>query len=187
MVGGHHLQFFLGDSPLCQGDYLDLLARGGRFAQWYTRQLRQFGEQAFFWEHPPMTLATAAQAAELVLLDAPSLAGVQADGAPFAEHFAVSQKAVCAFSSLGGDAQLVAPCPRSAEADYGHLGAFLRSAPEEQIEALWVATARAVQSILQRQAVLWLSTSGLGVHWLHVRLDRRPKYYQHRPYAHSRK
>ena len=29
---------------------------------------------------------------------------------------------------------------------------------------------------------VWTSTSGLGVYWLHVRLDSRPKYYQHQPF-----
>lgn len=29
---------------------------------------------------------------------------------------------------------------------------------------------------------VWISTSGLGVPWLHVRIDDRPKYYQHAPY-----
>jgi len=29
---------------------------------------------------------------------------------------------------------------------------------------------------------VWLSTAGMGVSWLHVRLDDRPKYYGHRPY-----
>ncbi|WP_391540805.1 DUF6940 family protein [Halomicronema hongdechloris] len=28
----------------------------------------------------------------------------------------------------------------------------------------------------------WVNASGLGVAWLHVRLDTRPKYYQHEPY-----
>ncbi|MDF9799652.1 hypothetical protein OKW21_004915 [Catalinimonas alkaloidigena] len=27
-----------------------------------------------------------------------------------------------------------------------------------------------------------MSTSGLGVYWLHIRLDSRPKYYQFDPY-----
>ena len=30
---------------------------------------------------------------------------------------------------------------------------------------------------------VWLSTAGLGVGWLHVRLDDRPKYYRHAPYV----
>ena len=29
---------------------------------------------------------------------------------------------------------------------------------------------------------LWLSTAGLGVYWLHLRLDTRPKYYSFQPY-----
>lgn len=29
---------------------------------------------------------------------------------------------------------------------------------------------------------LWCSTSGLGVYWLHIRLDQYPKYYTYRPY-----
>jgi len=29
---------------------------------------------------------------------------------------------------------------------------------------------------------LWISTAGMGVNWLHVRLDSRPKYYRHAPY-----
>lgn len=29
---------------------------------------------------------------------------------------------------------------------------------------------------------IWLSTSGLGVYWLHMRLDRRPKYYTYEPF-----
>jgi hypothetical protein len=32
---------------------------------------------------------------------------------------------------------------------------------------------------------LWLSTAGQGVFWLHVRLDRYPKYYNHAPYRHA--
>ena len=29
---------------------------------------------------------------------------------------------------------------------------------------------------------LWLSTAGGGVDWLHMRLDKRPKYYRHLPW-----
>ena len=28
----------------------------------------------------------------------------------------------------------------------------------------------------------WLSTSGLGISYLHVRIDKRPKYYSHQEY-----
>ena len=29
---------------------------------------------------------------------------------------------------------------------------------------------------------VWLSTAGDGIAWLHVRMDPRPKYYQHTEY-----
>ena len=64
---------------------------------------------------------------------------------------------------------------------YGHLAAFVREAPREQVHALW---ARVGELVLERvsNVPLWLSTAGGGVAWLHVRLDSRPKYYTHAPY-----
>ncbi|MEO0423887.1 MAG: hypothetical protein AAF184_16225 [Pseudomonadota bacterium] len=128
-----------------------------------------------------MCTATADSPTEFVLLDAPALVDVAAEGAPFAQHFAGSNGSVCAFDSLGGDARLIAPVPHAQRAAYAHLMAFLRTAPAGQCRALWSATGRAVRAMLSARAV-YLSTSGLGVYWLHVRLDRRPKYYQHRAY-----
>ena len=29
---------------------------------------------------------------------------------------------------------------------------------------------------------VWLSTAGMGIAWLHIRLDDRPKYYGYREY-----
>jgi hypothetical protein len=39
------------------------------------------------------------------------------------------------------------------------------------------------EELLQAGRRFWISTSGLGVPWVHVRLDSYPKYYQYRPYA----
>jgi hypothetical protein len=58
----------------------------------------------------------------------------------------------------------------------------VRQAAQSQIENLWRETGRAMRENLSERK-LWLSTSGLGVSWLHIRLDSYPKYYQHRPYA----
>jgi hypothetical protein len=85
------------------------------------------------------------------------------------------------FPNLGDDAFLVAPCPRTPLAAYPHLAAFARHAPDAQQHALWQAVSGALSRRLD-QRPLWLSTSGLGVAWLHVRLDLRPKYYTFGPY-----
>ncbi|HEU5075095.1 MAG TPA: hypothetical protein VFU02_12985, partial [Polyangiaceae bacterium] len=64
---------------------------------------------------------------------------------------------------------------------YTHLAAFLRHAPPEQCEVLLREVGFAARECLRNEP-FWLSTSGLGVAWLHVRIDSRPKYYQYTPY-----
>ena len=55
------------------------------------------------------------------------------------------------------------------------------TAPGQQICRLWHSVGQAVCGALSDQPI-WISTSGLGVAWLHIRLDSSPKYYQHQPY-----
>ncbi len=76
---------------------------------------------------------------------------------------------------------LVAPAPQGPPRAYAHLAVFARHAPASQQDALWQAVGHAVADRLATEP-LWLSTSGLGVGWLHVRLDERPKYYTYAPY-----
>ena len=98
----------------------------------------------------------------------------------FADHFKPGQP-VAIFVNLGRDALLVAPAPLGPPGAYAHLAAFARHAPASQQDALWRAVGDAVAGRLSTEP-LWLSTSGLGVGWLHVRLDERPKYYAYAPY-----
>jgi hypothetical protein len=43
-------------------------------------------------------------------------------------------------------------------------------------------TAEVAAWLETRPLPLWVSTSGLAVPWLHLRLDARPKYYGFEPY-----
>lgn len=137
---------------------------------------------AFFWETPPVTETTVERVFECVLVDSPALARLTAEPAAFARPFAAApEEEIVAFENLGGDAWLVAPRPFSEAEGYPHLAAFLRAAPATQKAALWRRTGEALAEHLSEHP-LWVSTSGLGVAWLHVRLDTRPKYYVFQPY-----
>jgi hypothetical protein len=109
----------------------------------------------------------------------------QVDRHAFAQHFENVRDAaqsVVTFQNLAGDAILVAPCPKAEELDiYAHLASFLREAPAEQCDQLWNCVASRMQNRISDRPV-WLSTAGMGVAWLHVRLDDRPKYYGYAPY-----
>jgi hypothetical protein len=90
---------------------------------------------------------------------------------------------------------------------YSHLANFVRLAPDQQVTALWQMAASAYLEALNdgttgekhglrqklkqqqqqqqqlKQKPVWLSTNGMGIAWLHFRLDARPKYYTYRAFA----
>ena len=161
--------------------YLKSFEKDQVFGTWYADLLTGAGYEAFFWEHPPLSNANIDLEAEFVLLESPTLARVSPNPEPFRSHFR-SENDVVSFRSLGGDAILIAPRPAEPLAACAHLAAFLREASTTQVQNLWSETGRAMRESLSDRNI-WLSTSGLGVAWLHIRLDSYPKYYQHRPYA----
>ena len=145
------------------------------------RELRETPHAAYFWETPPLTLDTLHRSFQCAVLPTPALERARPDADAFSEHFCLDAHVVT-FPNLGGDATLVAPCPHGPPRAYTHLARFVRHAPEQQAHALVEEVAKqALQRISERP--LWLSTCGLGVFWLHVRLDDKPKYYSYRPYA----
>ena len=151
------------------------------FRNRYTEALRKSAFTAFFWEHPPITTDHLEVLYEFTLTDAPMLARVEVDADAFRRYFTENQQVVD-FANLGGDAQLVVPCPQTDDRSvYTHLASFVRGAERTQLDALWSLVATVVRERLD-STPCWLSTSGLGVHWLHVRIDERPKYYVFPPY-----
>ncbi len=150
------------------------------FRTFWNASLRQAAFESYCWECPPVTLRDHSRAFECVLVSSPLLAGTQPDPEPFAEHFRPDCETVM-FESLGKDALLVAPCPGGRGENLAHLASFVATASEARASALWKAVGHALELRIGVQPT-WLSTAGLGVPWLHVRLDTRPKYYRHAPY-----
>ena len=141
---------------------------------------------AYFWETPPVTQPSIDRAFEFVLVDSRSLAGVRTDEQAFANHFASAQsgESVIEFANLGGDATLVVPCPGEPMSAYSQISTFARQAPDDQQHQLWSMVGAALERQLGAQPI-WLNTSGLGIYWLHIRLDSSPKYYTHAPYRNA--
>jgi len=154
-----------------------------------TDLLRKIPYEAYFWECPPTSRSTwQSKPFEFVVIDAPYLASRRASSSSFSDYLSPyrGQPVVTNFVSLGGDADLVAPAQAGGDPDiYGHIGSFLRSAPDKQVHALWRGIGDAIKNRLERSSAdepTWVNTEGSGVPWLHVRLDSEPKYYHHEPY-----
>lgn len=118
---------------------------------------------------------------EMVLVASDALARSVPDPTPFARELARAAGDVACFPNLGGDALLVVPVQRTQVGAYAHLASFVRSAPSLQVDRFLSVLGTAIAERIG-DAPLWVSTAGLGVSWLHVRLDTRPKYYRHDPY-----
>ena len=173
------IELFQDDKQLTFNELFTLFQHDRDFAVWYTDLLRRSPYAAYFWEHPPLTNSSFENGVEFVIIDAPTLDNMRPNAAAFRSYFGATE--VATFTNLGGDATLIAPSPHGSTSTYPHLRAFLENAPGSQITDLWQSVGRAVCGALSDKPI-WLSTSGLGIAWLHIRLDSIPKYYQYLPY-----
>jgi len=162
---------------------ISLLAESQAFRDFFNSLLRDAPFDAYLWETPALHQHCSDQAFEFVLVDNRTLARVEADPAPFQSQFAQAptSQTVMVFDNLGGDARLVAPCATPRSKDFAHLAAFARKAPRSLQQTFWRQVGNEVKARIC-DVPLWLNTNGLGVYWLHVRLDSRPKYYTYQPY-----
>jgi hypothetical protein len=148
-------------------------------------------DTAYFFECPAVSIHTLDKEFEFVLIPSAALARASADPTPFNEYLKGEHHHTAThFYNKGGDATLVVPHFQKDESGkklrYAHLAEFVRNAPRKQVEELFGHMAEVAKARLEKKynngESLWISTSGLGVYWLHIRLDEIPKYYNWEPY-----
>jgi len=170
-------------NTLSYREVLDLWHNNESFREFFGGLLRESRFDCFRWETPSVCENTLDRDFEFVLVKSEMLP-VWGEPNAFAEHFAqVKDKSqqVVSFSNLGRNALLVVPTPVADPEAYPQLAAFVRMAPVPQQHEFWQLVATQMKQRLNNVPV-WLSTAGMGVSWLHVRLDNRPKYYAWTPY-----
>lgn len=156
--------------------FIELLINDFEFRQFLNKTLSECPFPALFWEVKPVTNASLESDFEFALVQTSSLEGIKSDKEPF-EHFLKTPDPAVAFLNLRGDAMLIVPTEMAEPQHYAHLGEFVRNAPPQQQDEFWKLVGQTYQAQIN-DAPKWLSTSGLGVYWLHVRVDTRPKYYK---------
>ena len=148
-----------------------------------TVQLVQHPSPAYLMECIPVTFASFQRTPfEFVLLPSQSLAEATSDPTPFREYVLhKGSQSTAVFSNLEKDGLLIAPCPLASypHSNYTHIAAFMRSAGKNQIVSLWSQVGKELfRRVVETPSGMWLSTNGLGVPWLNIRIDSRPKYYE---------
>lgn len=160
---------------------LERLSASQSFIQFFVEVLKGCPYESFFWEVKPCSLQRLDESFEFVLVQSHELTRIQADSTAFDEHFR-EHESVVTFWNLRRDAKLVVPEPLGSKEHYGHLALFVRNAPSVQVTLFFQKVVESYYQSLGAEP-LWLSTSGLGVSWLHVRIDVKPKYYRYLPYT----
>ncbi len=165
---------------LSNRQFIDQVKGTTDFVLFFNQLLREVPFKAFFWEVKAITAAQLDEPFEFVMVESSMLSGISANASAFQRHF-FTEEPVVSFPNLGGDAHLIVPTPMADDLCYAHLASFVRNAQKEQIIAFWQCVGMEWEKQLGDQPK-WLSTAGLGVAWLHVRIDSRPKYYRYSPY-----
>ena len=135
---------------------------------------------AFYWECRPNNFETLNQNITFAIINSPELEGAKADRSLFKENLNTDCE-VISFPNLKGDAQLVVPVFNCNNDTYAHLANFVRQASKNQIHEFFKVLAFKYLGQINKMPI-WLSTAGLSVSWLHVRIDSTPKYYRFAPF-----
>lgn len=175
------LKIIQNEKPLSFQEVLHLWKSDTTFIQFYTSTLQSKGFSAFYWEHPPLQKKDLDNEYEVILQKSRGFDHRRINETAFKDYFQPNQQ-VAVFDNLGNDALLVVPTKMQESETYKHFGSFLQNAQTEQIQSLFQEIGNAVFQELEKGKQIWLNTAGLGVIWLHVRLDTRPKYYKTQRY-----
>ena len=195
-ITGIKYNFERNNIVLSYKEALQLLeAQNIEFIDILTSSIEQFPSPAVFWECIPVTYNQLSnQSFEYVILPAKELNDINVNITPFQDKFKdhIGEPNIKVFSNLKKDAVLIVPTPNNEEETteppsyFAHLSKFIRGAKIKQIQHFWqnigASMLNTLASSTDPNKKLWLSTSGLGVSWLHVRIDTRPKYYNYIEY-----
>jgi len=179
--------FYQGERELTNRQVLKLIETDREFLNFMIEKLKNANMDGYFWEVKPISPANLDGYFEYALIQTDKFEDVQADRKPFIKYLNKCRRLSTMFKNLSGDATLVIPCDKDPEGPpsdkYAHLASFVRKADMEQVRDVFMRAFSIVSTMVAEGAKVYVSTHGLGVHWVHIRLEKTPKYYTYKDYA----
>ncbi len=177
----HKILLYANDTQLTYQQTINYWKTSPAFCAFWIQQLQASPFTGYTWETPSITTKTVDRPFECVTVYNALFQGLSPEIQAFEDCFS-KENPVVDFPNLSGDAHLVVPCPLAKESCYTHIACFTQNAPMSQQLALWQKVG-ATAAVRLSEKPMWISTAGMGIYWLHVRFDSRPKYYRHREYC----
>jgi hypothetical protein len=79
--------------------------------------------------------------------------------------------------NLPKDTILVIPKPRTNK-KFTNIYYFMKNASNIQQKEFWILVAKQAKKMLKKFDNIWISSQGLGINYLHIRICSYPKYYE---------
>jgi len=164
----------------------ELLTAGDSLTEIMTNFLVEWN-QDFFWEHPKVSNDTCKSNYEVSVIPTDAFNNREENFDPFKSKFKITDQ-IKVFHNLRKDSLLIVPNKNEvSDQNFVTLRKFLQTAPKSLIKKFWKTVGETmIDQISKNSDYCYLSTHGLGVLWLHVRVDQRPKYYHTKKYRVSR-
>ena len=97
---------------------------------------------------------------------------------PFSKQIKEADNKYClSFYNLDKTSLLIIPYPRKNK-NFSTLKKFIDNSSKLQQKKFWMLVSESISIMLKKHNKIWVSTHGLGVSYLHVRIDTKPKYYK---------
>lgn len=182
-VDGVSKYFYYKDgNKISYAEAIKLFRNDNSFIELFNSVFAQCGHSNYIWEMKAITRSNQEDSFELVIHSLPA-SQTPPDREIYRHYFKNSDQDndIVVFENLGGDALLVVPSPYRENSDYGGMPEFLKEAPTHQKYGIWQKLAEVIDKELS-DIPIWVSIAGGGVRWLHIRVDKFPKYYRYAPY-----
>ena len=131
--------------------------------------------KSFFWETKPITNLN--DDYKEIFIENSILSKLKQNYSSFEEHIKKSKnKYVTSFYNLSKTSLLIIPIPKINK-NFATLKDFTDNASITQKKEFWKYVSKKIKEFSSKNDKIYVSTHGLGVSYLHIRLDTIPKYY----------
>lgn len=168
-------------------DFFNLLTTDEHFRDLICDIFKNCKYNNVYWEFPGLNKNNANSKAEFVLINTGQFS--KSDHSAFSEYFPPTvQTKVISFKNLSKDCDLITVTPTSNNKNFynscSDIMTFFKSSyvPKELHHQLLINIGTQMSNYLKGTQKKYLSTSGRGVPWLHVRICNTHKYYNHIEY-----
>lgn len=138
--------------------------------------------EAYFLECPKMNAKTLNDGFEFIIYNAKNKFKNKKANFDYFSFYSDDYLSMC-IKSHNGNIMIIpnhmkgTPCE-----NYLNISNFLRNSLDEQIIDLFYLLSDNIKKEINSGNTIWVSTHGLGIPWLHIRIDYFPKYYCYKKY-----